>query len=31
MGGRRRSSSTDSVHRQPFRFGSLSVCGCCMQ
>src|ERR1035437_2340075 len=23
MGGRRRSSSTDSVHRQPFRFGSL--------
>src|ERR1035441_7645479 len=23
MGGRRRSSSTDSVHRQPFRVGSL--------
>src|ERR1035437_876788 len=25
MGGRRLSSSTDSVHRQPFRFGSLSI------
>jgi hypothetical protein len=25
MGGRRRSSSADSVHRQPFRFGSLKT------
>src|ERR1035441_8897377 len=27
MGGRRRSSSTDSVHRQPFRVGSLRTHG----